>query len=178
VSSFFDGSATVGYKLHWRSNYELLQTKDYPLSIVFSAAAVECELTRLHFKWREIDAIGKEDNVTDEQLEVMLRKYRTIDTKIEEISKLLYPDGLVSFVESSQDLLAIINDGFPSLSVETLANDFQRTLFWPRNRVLHLGDATFSYDDAKRGFNIAALGLRIFDQMDKNRRKRANIWLD
>ena len=64
----------------------------------------------------------------------------------------------------------IINSGFPSLSVENLAKDIQKTLFWPRNRVLHLADATFTYDDAKRGFNIAVLGLRIFDQMDKNRR--------
>lgn len=170
VPSFFDGSVTVGYKLLWRSNYELLQTKDYPLSIVFSAAAVECELTRLHFKWNEIDAIGQDYDVTDEQLEAMLRKYRTIDKKIEGVSELLYPNGLVSFVESSPALLDIINNGFPSLSVASLARDFQRTLFWPRNRVLHLADATFTYDDAKHGFNIASLGLRIFDQMDKNRR--------
>ncbi len=170
VSSFFNGSATVGHKILWRSNYELLQTKDYPLSIVFSATAVECELTRIYFKWNKIDSIGQNYDVTDEQLEAMLRKYRTVCTKIEEVSKLLYPSGLVSFVESSPELLDIINYGFPSLSVANLSRDFQKTLFWPRNRVLHLADADFSYDDAKHGFNIASLGLSVFGLMDKNRR--------
>jgi len=170
VSSFFGSNVTIGYKILWRSNYELLQQKDYPLSIVFSATAFECELTRLHFKWHQIGAVGSDIDVSDEDLECLLRKYRTIDIKIEEVSRLMDPRGFAGFVNGSPGFTKIINEGFPSLSLHNIAKDFQRILFWPRNRVLHLADTSFSYDDAKRCFNIATLGLRILEDMDIKRR--------
>lgn len=170
VTSFFGSNVTVGYKILWRSNFELLQQKDYPLSIVFSATAFECELTRLHFKWNQIEAIGLDVDVSDEDLESLLRKYRTIDTKIEEVSKLMDPRGFVGFVKGSPEFCKIINEGFPSLSLADITKDFQKTLFWPRNRVLHLADTSFSYDNAKRCFNISTLGLRILEDMDMKRR--------
>jgi hypothetical protein len=148
----------------------LLQQKDYPLSIVFSATAFECELTRLHFKWNEIKTIGSDISVSDEDLESLLRKYRTIDIKIEEVSKLMDPRGFAGFINGSPGFCEIINKGFTSLNLANITKDFQKTLFWPRNRVLHLADTTFSYDDAKRCFNIATLGLRILEDMDMKRR--------
>jgi len=170
VPSFFASDVTVVYKILWRSNYELLQQKDYPLSIVFSATAFECELTHLHFKWNEIRAYGMDIDVSDEDLEFLLRKYRTIDTKIEEVSKLMDPRGFAGFIKGSSEFSKIISEGFPSLDLEDITKDFQRILFWPRNRVLHLADTSFSYDDARRCFNISTLGLRILEDMDMKRR--------
>jgi hypothetical protein len=170
VPSFFDSNVTVGNKILWRSNYELLQQKDYPLSIVFSATAFECELTRLHFKWNQIEAIGSDIDVSDEDLESLLHKYRTIDVKIEEVSKLMDSRGFAGFVQGSPELCKIINEGFPSLSLADITKDFQKTLFWPRNRILHLADTSFSYDDAKRCYKIAELGLKVLEGMDMKRR--------
>lgn len=170
VPTFFGSNVTVGWKILSRSNYELLQQKDYPLSIVFSATAFECELTRLHFKWHEIGAIGSDIDVSDEDLESLLRKYRTIDIKIEKVSKLMDPRGFACFVNGSPEFCKIVNEGFPSLSLSDITKDFQKTLFWPRNRVLHLADTSFSCDDAKRCFHIATLGQSILKDMDMKRR--------
>ncbi|UCD49389.1 MAG: hypothetical protein JSW27_17885 [Phycisphaerales bacterium] len=170
IPSFFGSNVTLGYKVLWRSNYELLERQDYPLSIVLSAMAFDCELTRLHSKWNQIGALGLGIHVSDEELEALLRKYRTIDRKIEEAAKLMDPRGFAGFADGSPEFRAIVSEGFPSLSLESLSKDFQAALFWPRNRVLHLGDASFSLDDAKRCFNIATLGLRILEAMDERRR--------
>jgi len=166
----FGSNFTVGYRILERSNYEITKGKDYPLSIVFSAAAFECELTRLHFKWSEIDALNKGAEVSDEKLEGLLRKYRTIDVKIEEVCKLMDPRGFRQFVIDTSKLRDIVKSGFPSLRLEHLTKDFQEKLFWPRNRVLHLADISFSKDESMRCYNIATLGLLILDQMDKHRR--------
>lgn len=170
IPSFFGSNVTIGYKILWRSNYELLEQQDYALSIVLSAMAFDCELTRLHFKWSRIEAIGLDVDVSDQELEGLLRKYRTIDRKIEGVAKVIDPRGFQAFVNESPELRTIVIEGFPSLSLNSLSKDFQVTLFWPRNRVLHLGDASFSYDDAKRCFNIATLGLRILEAMDEQKR--------
>ena len=166
----FGSNATVGYRILERSHYEMTERTDYPLSIVFSATAFECELTRLHFKWSEINALNKETEVSDEQLEKLLRKHRTIDVKIEEVCKLMDPRGFKQFVIDSPELSNIVKNGFPSLRLDHLTKHFQEKLFWPRNRVLHLADTSFSKDDGIRCYNIATLGLRILDEMDKHRR--------
>src|SRR5487761_568897 len=43
-----------------------------------------------------------------------------------------------------------IGEGFPSLHQGSLATNFQRAVFWPRNKVLHHGTASHTRDDAAR----------------------------
>jgi len=169
-SGFLGNDVTVGYKILFRSRYELIETGDYPLSIVFSAAAFECELSRLHFKWSDITALQTGKPVSDGDLEELLRKYRSIDVKIEEVCKLMDPLGFQEFVKSSTELRQTITEGFQSLSLNSLTSDFQQKLFWPRNRVLHLADTSFKKADGVRCFNIATLGLRILEELDKKKR--------
>jgi hypothetical protein len=169
-SGIFGNDVTVGYKILFRSRYELIETEDYPLSIVFSAAAFECELSRLHFKWSDIAASQTGKQVTDGELEELLRKYRSVDVKIEEVCKLMDPLGFQDFVKSSTELRQTVTEGFPSLHLNSLTSDFQQKLFWPRNRVLHLADTSFKKADGVRCFNIATLGLRILEELDKKKR--------
>ena len=169
-SGFFGNDVTVGYKILFRSRYELIETEDYPLSIVFSAAAFECELSRLHFKWSDIAASQTGKQVSDGELEELLRKYRSVDVKIEEVCKLMDPLGFQEFVKSSTELRQTVTEGFPSLHLNSLTSDFQQKLFWPRNRVLHLADTSFKKADGVQCFNIATLGLRILEELDKNKR--------
>lgn len=169
-SGFFGNDVTVGYKILFRSRYELIETEDYPLSIVFSAAAFECELSRLHFRWSDITALQTGKQISDGELEELLRKYRSIDVKIEEVCKLIDPLGFQEFVKSSTELRQTVTEGFPSLHLNSLTLDFQQKLFWPRNRVLHLADTSFKKADGVRCFNIATLGLRILEELDKKKR--------
>ena len=78
--------------------------------------------------------------------------------------------GIDDFVRSKPELEAHISSSFQSVRVGHLAEDFQRHLFWPRNSVLHWGDAKFSYEDAAKCFSIAELGLRILREIDAHRR--------
>lgn len=168
LSGFLGLEITVGYKILYRSHYELLKNQDFPLSIVFSATALDCELSRLYFKWKQI---GSFKYVTDAQLEPMLRTYRTIDMKFEEVSRLMDSRGFTEFVKSRADLREIVENGFPSLSMDELSKSFQTNLFWPRNRILHLRDSGFSKEDANRCFNFATLGLKILEVLDLEKRK-------
>jgi hypothetical protein len=169
-SGFFGNDVTLGYKILFRSRYELIEREDYALSIVFSAAAFECELSRLHFKWSDITALQTGKQVSDGEFEELLRKYRSIDVKIEEVCKLMDPLGFQEFVKSSTDLRQTVTEGFPSLHLNSLTSDFQQELFWPRNRVLHLADTSFKKAEGVWCFNIATLGLRILEELDKKKR--------
>lgn len=161
---------TTGIKLIWRSRYELVEKKDYCLSIVFSAAALECELSRLYFKWKDISALEQDKEISNDELEKYLRNYYRISTKLEEVAKLMDPRGFTQFVKETDDLRQIVEQDFPSLTIGRLSKSFQEKLFWPRNRILHLGDSCYGIEDANRCFNIANLGLKILEVMDKNKR--------
>lgn len=170
LSGFLSANVTTGFKLLYRSRYELMGNHDFSLSIVFSATAVDCELSRLHFKWRSIGGLSEGRSPTDAELEEQLRSFRSIAVKMEQVCRLMHPGGVVDFVQSDHQLKETVECGFPSLELSDLSKSFQMRLFWPRNRVLHLADATFSLDDAKRCFNIATLGLRILEALDQKKR--------
>ena len=173
--SFLGLDLTVGVLLLEKSRYELLQEKDFPMAVVFAAMAFESELSRLFLKWKEIDCLGRGAELDREECEGQLREFNTIKKKIEGISQFLVGSGIDDFVASKPNLLAPIATGFKSVRVGSLAADFQRHLFWPRNKVLHWGDAKNSYEDAARCFSIANLGLIILREMDLHRRTISGI---
>ena len=155
---------TIGTRILERSKYEFKINEDYSLSIVFSAMSFECELSSMYVKWGNISK-----NKSDQELEEFLRKLGNIQDRIQELSKLMFSVSFEKFVQDNSDLYAQIKGGFKSLCVENLAESFQKKLFWPRNKVLHSGYSDYTSDDAKRCLNIAELGLRIFDKMDKHK---------
>lgn len=161
---------TVGVLLLEKSRYELLQEKDFSMAVAFAAMAFESELSRLFLKWKEIEGLTTGAELDREECERKLRDFKTIGRKIEEVSQLLVNLGIDDFVRSKTHLHDQISTGFNSIRVGTLAADIQRHLFWPRNKVLHWGDAKNSYEDAARCFSIANLGLIILREMDSDRR--------
>jgi hypothetical protein len=167
LSGSLSNDITTGFQILYRSNYELLERKDWSLTIVFSATAMDSELSRLYFKWKKIGAASE---ISDETLEKALRSFRTVDSKFEEVAKLMSPKGLTGFIKSNAALKEIIEKGFPSLSIDALSKSFQTNLFWPRNRILHLGKAKYTQEDARRCFNFASLGLRILESLDNEKR--------
>jgi hypothetical protein len=161
---------TVGVLLLEKSRFELLQEKDFSMTIVFAAMAFESELSRLFLKWKEIECLIVGIEMDREDCERQLREFKTIKKKIEEVSQFLVNSGIDDFVSSKAHLRNQISTGFQSIRVGSLAADFQQQLFRPRNRVLHWGDAKNSHDDAARCFSIAHMGLTILREMDSDRR--------
>ena len=160
------------YKVLYRSNYELNETKDYDLSIVFSATAFDCELSRLHHKWREINSIIANEQLAKDELDKLLRTHGNVKSKIDNISKLMFPKGFEPFVASEGDFKEIISEGFPSLNEGNLLDKIVGNLFWPRNEILHQGKGGYDKDDAVKCFNISRLCISIVTELDYAKRKR------
>lgn len=159
---------TVGYKLLAKSEYELSARRDFSMSIVFAAMSFECELSRLFGKWTNIESnLSNGIEIKDEEIEVRLRKMGSIDQRIEAICRLMSPLELNAFVSGTNELRDAIVNRFPSLTIGSLATDFQQTVFWPRNRILHFGYTEYSEPDAARCYSIASVGLQILSQLDK-----------
>ena len=167
----FDLDLTIGFLLLERSRYELSVEKDYSMAIVLAALAFESELSRLFCKWTRIKQIGRDPVVIEEECERNLRSFGNIAGRIEGVSQMLYSGGIEPFVSSSPEWTKNINNDFPSLQVGSLAKDFQKTVFWPRNKILHAGYAKHTHEDAAKCYSIAYLGVRILQDMDKLKRK-------
>lgn len=165
----------VGTLVLMRSFYELSIRKDYNLAIVAAASAVDCELSRLYRKWRNIDGIdawdgrGK-DPFAEELLAAELRKKCGILDKLKMTMKILNPIGFDQYVKQDIKLWTQINKGFKSLDANKLSRSICRNLFYARNNILHDGKTTFSYEKAKRCYNIARLVLFIFSEIEKSRK--------
>jgi hypothetical protein len=168
LSGSLGNNITTGVRILYRSSYEYTTTSDYSLCVVLAAMAFECDLSRLYFKWKRIDALHDDVWPSDQELEVQLRSFYTIDDKIENVASLMYADGLIPFIKSQNELSSMILDGFPSLSIDDFAKSIQRNLFWPRNSILHLGKQA-TQDQAKKCFNTSTLAIRIFETLDQHR---------
>jgi hypothetical protein len=57
------------------------------------------------------------------------------------------------------------------LTIGSLASDIQRSVFWPRNRILHAAYVDSTEADAKRVHNVASIGLDLLKRMDLARRR-------
>jgi hypothetical protein len=170
-SGIFDLDFTIGYKILARSHYEHTVRHDHSMSIVFSATALECELSRLFLKWNRIQTLKSGRDPDDKVIEEMLRHHKNIRHKIDQVGRLLDKSGIDKFVHGSTTLRSAIANDFPSLNVGSLAEDFQKTLFWPRNRILHAGYTQDDEKESARCYSIAEVGLRVFRNMDHAKRK-------
>lgn len=169
--SFFGTDITIGYLLLERSRHELAVERDYCMSIVIAAMAFECEMSRLFGKWKQIEAGIAGCPFDREKCEEELRKLGAIDQKIEGVSKFLVGKGTDDFISGCPDLTDSISKDFTSIKLGSVARDFQQSLFWPRNQVLHWGDTRCSQEDAARCYRIAQLGLSILKRMAAERRQ-------
>lgn len=162
---------TVGVLLLARSWNELEAEKDYDMSIVLAAAAFDCELSWLFCKWKKIEALGSGRAFAPGDCDKELRRVGNVAEKITKVSMTLCGSSIERFVDESSQWKKTLKK-IPSLHAQPLAEAFQRAVFWPRNEVLHQGQATHTQKDACRCYSIADLGIRILKAMDKARAAR------
>jgi len=160
---------TIGRKVLRKSWHEYNDYADFSLSIVLAAMAFECELSRLYIKWTRVDEVLKRGWTRDEELEERLRTLGGIDKKMELVASLMFPNGLTAFLDQNAPMSQVVRECFPSLDGNALAVGITRNLFWPRNRVLHLGKQE-TKETAVKAFNISNLAITIFESLDQHRR--------
>jgi hypothetical protein len=166
---FFDLDFTIGFLLLERSKFELQEEKDYSMSIVLAAAGLDSEMTRMYCKWKRIEDIKAQRVFDQEKHEQDLWPGGFI-AKTYKVTKLLYPGGIETFVKSSIEFTKTITERFPSLHIGSLAEDFHKVVFKPRNAILHQGYVQFKEEDAARCCSIAGLGLDMLLAMDRAKR--------
>lgn len=157
---------TIGDLILARSCNELNVEKDYDMAIVLAAMALECELSRLYFKWREVEALNT-GPFDLEKSEEELREMGSVAKKMTKVSAFVCGGGIEAFAGASDKWKKIISNDFPTLHLGSLPTDFQREVFWPRNEVLHRGKTGHTKDEATSCCSIAWLGVRILKEMDK-----------
>lgn len=169
---------TLGWRVLEKAKSEYLAAGDYSTSIIFAAMAVEAELARMYFKWRKIDHVmiaglrPLEGRLSDEELDGEYRDLgRTIAERIDQVARFLDPRGMDAFARTTDLGERIDGEGFPSLSLGSLPADIQRTVFWPRNRILHAG-FWITQRSAKRVCNVASLVIDLLNRMDAGRTPR------
>jgi hypothetical protein len=157
---------SIGVLILARSSHELEVEKDYDMAIVLAATALECELSRLYFKWQELEST-LEEPFDPSKSEQELRNMGSIADKITKVTAFLRQGGIESFVAASDQWKAAIQEGLPSLHLGSLATDFQRAVFWPRNAVLHQGKTGHPKNEAAICYSVALAGVQILKEMDK-----------
>lgn len=158
---------TVGRRILVKSHYELTAREDFSMSIVLSATAFECEIASLFAKWKRVESSLAGKTLADEEIEDQYRKLYKIVDKIERTATFLNPMGIDGYVSDSSEFQETVTNGFPSLTIGSLAKNFEEFVFWPRNRILHFGQSRYAKADADRCYSIASLGLDIFSKLDK-----------
>lgn len=165
----FGPTFTTGIKLIFRSQYELNETIDYNLAIVFSAMAVDCELSRLFIKWTRIDDLGDHILKEREVYEKMLNQFRGNKEKLKGVIKLLGSDGVDFVFSQNKDFPKLLKKLIPGLTIQSFYNDVNEQLFWKRNRILHIGDVQHEKVDAIKCLNIASAILDLLKELDQKR---------
>ena len=102
-----------------------------------------------------------------EDLEKGLRGLLPMRRKIETVANLLDSRGLDQFVQSSEELLGSLAKLRPTLKLESLPKDFEKSLFWPRNQILHLGTTDVKELDAFWCYRVSEFGLDLFGELDR-----------
>ena len=107
----------------------------------------------------------------EEACEKELLKFHNFINTITGVTEYLHPGGgIEAFVSSSAEFTDALKR-FPSLNHGSLAVDFHKTVFKPRNKILHQGVANSTEPDANKVWSIADLGLKILLAMDIEKRK-------
>jgi hypothetical protein len=168
----------VGFRILQRSRHEITMAGDYSMGVVFAAMAVDCYVSRLHHKWKEVKHIRKNRDEaakggpitprpTDLELDEMLRRLSPISAKLESVALMMSPEGLDQFVATTPDVKTRA-DQFPALQGIQFARGVQSSLFWPRNRIMHFGYTGYDYAAAAECHNLAALGVYVFQDLNKH----------
>ena len=124
----FDLRFTIGQRLLRRAAHELRVNVDPSMSIVFSAMALECEVSRLHHKWERIDGLLRMEEIPEDELNERLRRFQNIAAKIEGVAKLMHAPGLEDFIANNEELRDTISNGFQSIQLGSVVKDFQKQL--------------------------------------------------
>ena len=166
----------LGYRMMHKVEHELLDRKDYDMTILFAAMAVEWDIARLFSKWKKIDfrlgpsGTSKTEEELDQEYEDEYRELRTFVDRFKTTAKLMHAAGITDFLDKEKNKKTI-DRGFPSLAGAGLPKMVHAVLMMKRNEIVHRGKTGFTEEDAIRCHNVAGLTLAVLETMDLERQR-------
>jgi hypothetical protein len=150
-----------------------LRNGDWTLAILLAAIAVECDLAYLFMKWKRIDLMPtRMPNKADEDSwqKEWQDKARSLQAKLDTVSKLLTGQSFDSFASQNAGFLGAVRAHHPDLKNETSAKKlFVEALFRKRNRIAHFGEIDFQRGDAELCVTLATTLFQMLRAMDVHR---------
>lgn len=163
----------VADRLLYRSNAEI-EGGDYTLSIICSAMAVECALTQVYLKWKEIENLRITEHLaTGDEKAAWETEYRneTIRGKFTRpanfVSKFLvkkeFDDFVADYTKQNGNAESTHTD------IKPVTQHVQNELFRRRNQIMHWGRVDYDQADATRCLSAASGVIEHLKAMDKER---------
>ncbi|MFX0204030.1 MAG: hypothetical protein ACFFCW_48650, partial [Candidatus Hodarchaeota archaeon] len=136
--------------------------------------AIDCYLSHLYFKWRDIEELGKFDTPYDpveveKQILKELRAFRDFLDKAKAVANIMRPPGVVDFISSHPELKSEIAKGSPSIDINAFLRCVRDQVMWKRNNIIHVGKYKYHRDDAIKALNYAELLIKVLEKMDEIR---------
>jgi hypothetical protein len=178
--------SVVADRLLHRSNRETIEG-DYTLSIICSAMAVECALTQVFMKWKDIDHLKSKGGWgSEEERDGWVKEYRKgtspggFERSANFVSMFLcgkqYDEFVSDFVQTS-NTAALIKAGFPQRESQLKATFVHQKLFDRRNRIMHWAKVDYQQEDASSALNAACNAVAVLKVMDKEKNDaRERAW--
>lgn len=146
------------------------QSGDNNLSILFSAMAIDCYLSWLYHKWRDIEELDSSRFYDPEEVESKIQKelerFRNFLSKAKNVEKLIYPKGIADFINSQAELESVITKDFPDIKVEEFAKCIRDQVMWRRNNIVHMGKRKYSRQDAQKCYYYSRIFIDVLEKMD------------
>jgi predicted RNA-binding Zn-ribbon protein involved in translation (DUF1610 family) len=155
--------------LHYASS--VLSSGDTNFSILLSAMAMDCYLSRLYYKWRDIEELRStasyDVDTVDKKIQEELIKTWNFLKKVKEVEILLHPNGITDFINSQADLKEEIAERFPAIKIDLFSRCIRDQVMWKRNNIIHIGKFKYSYQEARKSLELSHIFIKIFEIMDR-----------
>jgi hypothetical protein len=170
--------SVISVRLLLRAKHEIGEA-DYTVSIVSSAMAIECAITRLYIKWRTIAHEFKDNlQTTDADQEAWETEYRKktspggFGKAADFVCKYLTGKNYDAFIA---DFYAAASKGeligaeLPASESEAKVSYVHTELFRRWNRIMHWGKVTFQKEDAEMALTAAYNAFAALKVIDREK---------
>lgn len=165
---------SMSCKIWLRSMYELYESKDYSLSIIFSALAVECETRQLRKKFNLREQVARGDITTFddldravESLDSIFSRHENVLCKLQKAGSVWHSSGFDDFVENHDSLLTLVKEEFSEIDLSNISEELCKKIFYPRNDVVHGAKFDFDEERAEEVYRYAMLALYVMSELEK-----------
>lgn len=162
---FHIGHALISYS----SN--VLSGGDTNFSILLCGMAIDCYLSRLYFKWRNIEELLSsspyDPNIVRDKIQDELTHSGDFLAKIRKVEALLHPQGTADFIKAHSELENEIQSNFPEIQIDRFGESVRNEVMWKRNNIVHSDQVKYNQPLALKGLKYSKLFITVFQKMDE-----------